>query len=205
MPQLPSIKGSVFAGVAEKVNKLFESGELSREAAERWLQPDDFALLDSKISIASWYDIFSYTRLSELLRDVVGAGSNRYLEQMGRETARRLLEAGLYSQMEYLRNTRVAAATSSQERYEAFGRDLKRLTTMSNSIYNVSKWTPLPDPDNKFRYIIEVTEAEAMSDVIFWRAKGFMNEQASIHGSGNLWDWQRVSRGVVRFHMTLDL
>jgi len=205
MPQVPSIKGSVFAGVAEKVSKLFESGELSREAAERWLQADDFALLDSRISIASWYDILSYTRMSELLRDVVGGGSNRYLEQMGRETARRLLEAGLYSQMEYLRNTRVAAATSSQERYEAFGRDLKRLTTMSNSIYNFSKWTPLPDPDNALRYLIEVTDARAMSDVICWRAKGFMNEQASVHGSANLWDWKRVSQDVVRFHMMLDL
>jgi hypothetical protein len=76
---------------------------------------------------------------------------------------------------------------------------------MSNSIYNFSKWTPLPDPENELRHLIEITDAAAMSDVICWRAKGFMNEMAAVHGNENLWDWKRVARDVVRFQMVLDL
>jgi len=205
MPQAPSVKGAVFSGVAEDIKKLFERGDLSRDAAGRWLTADDLALLDTHIAIASWYDIGAFNRFSELLRDVVGDGSNEYLEQMGRESAKRLLEAGLYSQLEYLQRTRVAEETVSHARHEAFGRDLRRLTTMSNSIYNFSTWTAMPDPENELRYLIEVTDAASMSDVICWRATGFVNEMAARHGDPNLWAWERIAREVVVFRMMLDL
>jgi hypothetical protein len=205
MPRVPSIKGAVFGAVAEQVLKLLERGDVSRATARRWLTEADFALLDAPVSIASWYDIGSFNRFSELLRDVEGDGRNEYLERMGRQSAKRLLDAGLYSQLEYLQRTRVAEESTSEGRHEAFGRDLRRLTTMSNNIYSFSTWTAMPDPENAFRYVIEVTDAGAMSDVICWRATGFMNEMAARHGDPNLWTWERVASDVVRFRMMIDL
>src|SRR5215470_6056370 len=102
MATIPSIKGTVFSVVVEDTKKLLASGRVSPRDAGRWLQPGDLALLEQPISISAWYDIRSYTRMSELLREIDGNGSNEYLRQLGRQTARRLLEAGLYAQMEYL-------------------------------------------------------------------------------------------------------
>ena len=61
MSSVPSIKGSVFSGVVEDVNKLLQSGLASRREAKRWLQPQDFALLEEPVVITRWYDIEDYT------------------------------------------------------------------------------------------------------------------------------------------------
>lgn len=201
----PSVKGSVMGGAVEQVKKLIAEGELSREEAGRWLRPGDLELLDGEIRIASWYDVDAFARLNELLRDVEGKGSNEYVRELGRQSARRLLDAGLYSQLEYLQRTRVAKATSARERYEAFGRDLRRLNTISRSIYNFGTWTVEDDPNHAQRYGVVVSDAAALSDVLCWRIEGFVNQMASVHGATDLWAWQRVAPDVIRLHMTRDL
>lgn len=101
MPALPSIKGSVFAGVVDDVRKLLASDRLKKSEVSRWLKPKDLECLESPIQMHEWYDIRIYTRMSELLRDVEGRGSNSYLVRRGANNAKRLLDAGLYSQLEY--------------------------------------------------------------------------------------------------------
>ena len=66
MARVPSIKGSVFGGVVEAVQKLLAEGELSREQAGRWLEPGDLSLLDGAISMAGWYDIRIFDRFTVL-------------------------------------------------------------------------------------------------------------------------------------------
>jgi hypothetical protein len=205
MSRVPSVKGSVFAAVVEGVKKLFAEGAVSRDQASRWLQPGDLALLDATISIAGWYDVRAFTRLSELLRDVAGDGSNEYLRRLGRESARRLRDAGIYSQLEYLRDTRVSKQRDRRARFEAFGQDLARLTTLSGSIYNFGRWTIQPDPEHPLRYVIVVSDAAPFSDVICWRAEGFINQMASLHESRDLWTWERVRPDLVHFRMLRDL
>lgn len=204
MAAVPSIKGSVFAAVVEDVAKLLERGRLRPEEAERWLEPGDLKLLTSPISISSWYDIRAYTRMNELLRDVEGGGDPRYLRERGRETARRLLEAGLYAQLEFLHRTEVSMAQGSAARFEAFGRDLRKLNTLSASILNFSRWAAVPDPEHG-RYRIEVSEAEHFPEVLCWRSDGFVNEMAVQHGEGDLWYWERPARDLVVFRMLRSL
>ena len=43
---LPSIKGSTIHGAIEDISKLLETGVVSLAQAERFLTPDDLALLD---------------------------------------------------------------------------------------------------------------------------------------------------------------
>ena len=205
MSSVPSIKGSVFSGVVEDVNKLLQSGLASRREAKRWLQPEDFALLDVPVVITRWYDIRSYARMNELLRDVEGGGSNQYLRTLGRQTANRLLEAGLYSQLEYLNRTEVSKVGDGPMRFAAFGRDLRLLTTISASILNFSRWTSQPDPDCAARYLIEVTEARDFPEVLAWRSDGFVNQMATVHGDPDLWSWARVGADRIVFRMIRDV
>ncbi|HTF34622.1 MAG TPA: hypothetical protein VK714_13110 [Myxococcota bacterium] len=205
MPSVPSIKGSVFATVVEDVCKSLATGALTRDQLDRWLQPEDIALLDEKIGVSSWYPIHSYTRMGELLRDVEGGGSNEYLRQCGRQTARRLLEAGLYSQLEYLHRAEVAKASGGRARFEAFGRDLRLLTTISASILSFSRWTVKPDAGHDLQYLIEVSEAQDFPEVLCWRSDGFVNEMAMQHGDSDLWRWSRPCQDLVVFQMTRKL
>jgi hypothetical protein len=211
MSRRASVKGSVFSGVIEEVRKLLANGDLSRGEAARRLEPGDLELLDSSISIAGWYDVGAFVRLNELLRDVRGGGSNEYLRDLGRESAQRLLDGGLYSQMEYLSRTQTRQATDPRARYEAFGRDLRRITTLSGSIYSFSKWSVEADPEHPLRYIVVVSDAKAFTDVICWRALGFMNQVVAVARAArgaetpsDLWLWERVAADLVRFRMLLD-
>jgi hypothetical protein len=203
--RVPSVKGAVFAGVVESVRKLLESGELTREEASRRLQPSDLALLDTPVSIAGWYPIGAFDRMSELMRDLVGGGDNDYLRNLGRESARRLLAAGIYSQFEYLHRITALQEKDPKARSEAFGRDLRRLTTMSGSIYNFGVWTIEADPDYPLRHRIVVSDAASFSDVCCCRAEGFINQMGHVRNNTDLWSWVRVSREAVHFRMTREV
>jgi hypothetical protein len=205
MTPAASIKGSVFAGVVEEVRKLLAGEVVSRRQAARWLRPEDLAFLDQAISVSSWYDIRSYARMGELLRDVAGEGSNEYLRQQGRQTARRLLEAGLYGQLEYLHRTEVSRATDAKARFEAFGRDLRLLTSLSASILNFSRWVAEPDPERPRRYRIVVSDADDFPEVLCWRSDGFVNEMATRHDDAELWGWDRPSRDRILFRMIREI
>ena len=205
MTRVPSVKGAVFAGVVEAVRKLLESGELTREEASRRLQPSDLALLDAPVSIAGWYPIGAFDRMSELMRDLVGGGTNDYLRELGRESARRLLSAGIYSQFEYLHRITALKEKDPQTRSEAFARDLRRLTTMSGSIYNFGVWTIEVDPDYTLRHRIVVSDADAFSDVCCCRAEGFINQMGHVRNNSDLWKWARVGRDVVQFRMMREV
>jgi hypothetical protein len=143
--------------------------------------------------------------MNELLRDVEGAGSNEYLRERGRQTARRLLEAGFYAQLEYLDRTELGRARGKEARFEAFGRDLRKLTTISASILSFSRWASKPEPGRADRYLIEVTEAEDFPEVLAWRSDGFVNEMASQHGEPDLWGWKRVAPDRIVFRMIRSL
>ena len=196
----PSIKGSIFASVVEDVNKVVASGDVRKDEVARWLGAAEIALLDAKILVSNWYDIRSYDRMNTLLRDVVGNGEDEYLRERGRETARKLGAAGIYAQMEYLNRTEVSRATGAA-RIEAFGRDLRKLTTISASILNFSVWTPKPDPEHADRYLIEVTDARDFPDTLAWRSDGFVNGMSAKHSPGDLWRWERPSPDRVVFRM----
>jgi hypothetical protein len=206
MSARPSIKGSAFLKVVEDVAKLLDGRALSRPEAGRWLRPEDFELLEAEVVISRWYDIRSYERMTGLLLAVAGRGNPEYLRRRGRETARRLLEAGLYTQLEYLQRTEAARAESPRERFAAFGRDLRILTTMSASILNFSKWGARPDPEIEGRYVIEVTEARDFPEVLCWTSDGLVNEMAAQHREGgDLWRWKREAPDRIVFRMNTDV
>jgi hypothetical protein len=97
----PSIKGSLFEAVVADVNALVAAGRITREELEARLEAADLPYLEEKIGAGFWYPIETYRRLLETLRDVEGgARANAYLRERGATAARRLIEGGLYRQMD---------------------------------------------------------------------------------------------------------
>ena len=205
MPSQPAIKGSAFSKVVEDVAKLLARQVLSRSEAARSLAPEDFELLEKGVVISSWYDIRSYVRMSELLLEVEGHGKHEYLRERGRQTAQRLLEQGLYAQLEYLQRTEASKAEAEAARFAAFGRDLKLLTTLSASILNFGKWASRTDPAHERRYLIEVSGARDFPEVLCWTSDGFVNQMATHHRQGaDLWSWERPRADLIVFRMTRE-
>jgi hypothetical protein len=205
MPTVPSIKGSVFAVLVEDIQKLLGAKRLKQDELKRWLNPKDLAYLESPVQPFEWYDIRAYARMSELLRDVEGGGSNEYLRRRGARNAKRLLEAGLYQQLEYTHRTLFSRESEKNARFEAFGRDLGRLTTISSSILNFGRTQHKPDPDRKMRWLIEVTQAKAYPEALVWASDGFTNEMARQHNTPDLWVWERPEPERIVWHMTREL
>jgi len=187
--------------VVEDVVTALDRAGLSRSDATKWLAPGDLALLDHAITVAGWYDIRCYDRMNALLLELEGGGSREYFRDQGRNTARRLLEGGLYAQLEYLQRTQVSKQTEQRSRFEAFGRDLRLLTSLSASILNFSRWSACPDRANEYHYLIDVTEAAAMPESLCWRSDGFVNGMAAVHGGPDLWSWTRPAQDHVVFRM----
>lgn len=201
MAATPSIKGSVFSVLVENLAKCVSRGDVSREELAARLEPGDVALLDATITVSDWYDIRSYDRINAVLLDVEGGGDVEYYREQGRQTARRLMEAGLYAQLEYLNRTEASSETDPHARFAAFGRDLRLLSSLSASILNFSRWSAVRDPDQELRYRIEVSDASAMPESLCWRSDGFVNGMASMHAGRDLWGWQRERPDFVVFRM----
>ena len=205
MPTLPSIKGSVFCAAVEDIQKLLAAKKLKREELDRWLKPKDIGYLDSPIQPFEWYDIRCYARMGELLRDVEGRGSNEYLKQRGAKNARRLLEAGLYSQLEYTKTTSFGRESDKKARSEAFGRDLRRLITLTSSILNFSRIEVKPDPEHPLRWMMETLQAKEYPEALCWSTEGLINEMARQHSSPDLWTWTRPELDRIVWRMTRDI
>jgi len=199
---IPSVKGSVFAAIVEDVQKLLAAHKVERDELTRWLEPKDVVVLDGAIHAHEWYDVRIYARMAELLRDVEGNGRDSYLQKRGERTARRLLDGGLYSQLEYLQQASFGRKGGAEERYAALGRDLARVTTLSANILNFSRWEAKPDPDHPKRWIMEVTGAKDYPDSLAWASCGFSNELARVQNQRDFWKWERVAPDRIVFRMT---
>ena len=75
----PCIKGVVIRISADRVRAMLETGKLREDDLERWLTARDVELISEPPRPTLWYPIETMTHLLELMRDVEGAGDERYL------------------------------------------------------------------------------------------------------------------------------
>jgi hypothetical protein len=198
----PAIKGSVINDLVEDVRKLVAEGELSRHEIEARLRPEDLAVLDAPTLLPSnWYEVETYRRMAELLRDEVGGGRNEYLRQRGFEKGKKLIDSGLYRQMEYLGRSQVTRELGAKARFESYGRDLRLLVTLSGSLLNFATWAVTQDPDHADRYRIEVRDAADYPEVLGWATEGLINAMADRHGLMGLWHYERPAPDLIIFRM----
>lgn len=201
MAEKPSVKGSLVAGAIETVRKLLEEGELSAGELAARLGPEDLALLEEPPNVSRWYDLEFHERLAELLYDLEGGPREEYFRKKGFARGQKLIEAGLYQQMEYTGRSQVSRELDPRARFEAYGRDLKLFVTLSSVILNFSRWSVARDPDHDDRYRIEVRDAADFPDFMGWGSEGLINAMASRHGLREIWRYERIAPDFVVFRM----
>ena len=205
-PDVPCYKGSVVAGAVTELNKRLDCGEITRDEAERFLQPEDFDMLEGVVMASQFYPLAAYARMCELLFQTIGRGSKDYLDEQGRESARSLIDGmGLYTQLNHVDHVEAAKHEDPQERFEAFGRDLELMNMVNGSIGNFGHISSRRDPDHPLRWIAEQELPVEFTDTLVWRVQGFRNEMAKRHGHDHLWTWERKSPTLIAWRMTRDL
>ena len=200
----PSIKGSGVSSLIEDLSKMREEGRAPAALLEQRLTPSDRALLDRPVNLAAWYDIHSYRRLAELLCEVEGRRED-LLRERGAAAAKRLAEAGLYQQMELVGRSR-DEDLDGDAAFEAYGRSLRLITTLSGSLLNFGRFAVEVDPDHPHRYCIEIHEADDFPEVLAHTTEGFINAMAEMAPTyrsyhGRMWKLEQ-SGGRSRYRMT---
>jgi hypothetical protein len=168
----PSIKGSAITVAVADVNRLVEEGRISREDLEVRLEPDDLKLLDEEIQVSGWYPVASYGRIADLLADVEAGpkGREAYLIRRGHATADRLFEAGLYAQLE-----RVKERVDNLDDDRVFDPHQVRLTlSLWGAMVNFTRWHYEPDPEDRESFTCEVSDAAAFPEALRLSNSGFL-------------------------------
>lgn len=155
---VPSVKGSLYQTVATEVRKALGDGRLGPER----LEPDDLERIDGEISIASWYPVDSYARLLRLLCELEGGGRRDWFVEGGRRSAERLVELGVYAQLD----DHTAGVWESR-----VGRSL---LSIAPALFNFGRWgwSGLSEDGS---FTITVEDASAMPEEVALRAYGFVS------------------------------
>jgi hypothetical protein len=201
----PSIKGSAITSTVEDVQKLVQTGVLSEHELERRLTLDALALVRQPIAASQWYDMRAVTSVVELLWEVEGRSNPEYMRRRGEEIAERLLQGGLYSQLEFVKRLNLDQHTSPEARYKAFDRDLRLMNTLSGSIFNFGLWTSRPDPEHEGRFLIEIQQATALPIPTSLATEGFLNRIMKEIRESARWCLERPRPDLVVYRMDRPL
>ena len=185
----PGIKGSVFAGIVEHLRELRDAGKISAAELELRLGREGIAVLETKIQPASWYSIQVYGRIRELLRDVEGGGKDQYTIDGGAASARRMIESGLYQQLEYLKHWKEWVpsgdpAVDQETRARLFRQQLTLVSTIYSSMFNFGSKKIMVDPEFPDRLQLEYWDDGLMPRVCRLAVLGFWNEMSLRWSSG---------------------
>jgi len=164
MGERPSIKGVLIGKLVEDVQSLLERREAEREQLESRLSAEVLELLEGKAEIGRWYPIEQYTELSELLLREEGSNRAEYLHQRGENALKRLMEAGLYQQFEYLKREDGAFRTRPS-RAELL-RSCRLVGSIMGALLNFGEQTWDWDPENPDIMLHQVRQAADYPEVL---------------------------------------
>jgi hypothetical protein len=171
MPDVPSIKGTALEAVVEDVRRLLGAGSVSRDALEARLEPADLELLEQKILPGVWYPNACHRRMTELLRDVEGGGTDEYVVRRGARTAERFLEAGLYHQIQ---RALASAGDEGGQDLEGVRRAVRLFMTLAGTVYSFGSWSLESDAAAPSRLRVEVRDAAHFTEMNRLTVLGFI-------------------------------
>jgi hypothetical protein len=168
---VPSIKATGFQSAADDLNRLIETGRISREEVEARVQAGDLRYLDKQLAATTWIPIDTYRRVVEILIEIEANGTPElYLHNRGVRAAQRLHKAGLYRQFE---------ASS-----ETWGNRVGKIaTTMAAVLYNFTKWS-FELGSQRGIFTITVDEATEFPDVARYTAQGYIEYTSRVVSGG---------------------
>lgn len=192
------IKGLAISSLVDDVRQLVGAGGVSEAEVGKHLEAEDLALLEEELDPFGWYPIESYERLTNGLLHLTGNKGVPWLRERGAAAAQRLLERGLYQQLDALKEGYTWATDNYLTR-------VRLIVTLHGSLLNFSKWQVEPDPDHERRVRIVVTEAGAYPEVLRHVTDGFINACDDAAGGGHGWESERVAPDRIVISMDSDL
>jgi len=159
-----SIKGVLLTKLVDDVRALLERRQAGRERLEACLSAGSLELLEGKVEIGRWYPIEQYTEISELIWKEEGGGRLEYLRQRGEEAMKRLMEAGLYQQIDYLRQEDRGLRTLLTRK--ELLRSCRLVGSITGALINFTKQTWEWDPENPEIMRHQICEATHYPEVM---------------------------------------
>jgi hypothetical protein len=168
----PSVKGAIFQMAVEAVKQAIETNQISREEVELKLEAEDLRFLDEKILVGRWYPVGTLDRMVQLTGGPAATEDPAYLVRRGRKAADQVLGNQIYGHF----------SETIHDRGDQGGASV---LTLAQLMMNFSRWQLLPyrngDPSH---FVIKVTEAGPMPDVLRYTAQGFIERVAELMVGG---------------------
>lgn len=161
----PCIKGTAFVSAVTDLEDLLESGRLTREQLELRLPPQDLEILEAKILPGDWYPIESYGRILDLLGETEGGGAGYHIRR-GRRAAERILQSGIYRQLD-------KAVERRAEKDEAALIGI--MLTVGRTLYNFGSWEFLREQSSPRVLRFELRDVGALPDNARLTIQGFVD------------------------------
>lgn len=197
---IPSIKGHIIDKLVEDVCAVRDRSDAMEALVEEHLDTDALELLEQKVNPASWYPLTTYDQLSLLLLETEGRGDPKYLRARGDAIGRRVMEAGLYQQLEFLERR------DHEITFESYKRDLRLIVSLQGAIVNIGTWGAEADPDHPDRIVLLARDLEGYPDTLCIATAGFMTGVSALaHECGIEWSYDRPSQREVRYRMDRDV
>lgn len=173
MPAEPSIKGAAIAKLIEDVQACLACSETDRVRLEANLSPETVRMLEGKVEIGSWYPVGMYNELTDLIWQEEGGGDPDYLRQRGEKMMKRLMEAGLYQQLDFL--DRIDRGLQAKLTRDDIQRTCRLIGSVSGAIRNFGKDTWTWDPDHPGCIVHHLHDALHFSEMLRLVSEGSEN------------------------------
>jgi len=190
----PSVRGSLFVSGVVAIRRHRESGVVSQEQLAARLGRVALELLDEKIDVGRWYPIAPFCEMIDMDWDLVGGREPDYMREMGRKTASRFFETGIYQQLDYARRSPRSASR------DALLRRAKLVMTVADALYSFIETAVEVERE---RLTIVYGNAEPFSEALRHTTEGFMNEVNRRQGASRSWTSERVTPDRVCFRLEL--
>lgn len=190
----PSIRGSLFVTGVVAIRRHRESGVVAPEQVAARLGPVALELLDQKIDVGRWYPIAPFCEMIDMDWDVAGGREPDYMRVMGRNTASRFFETGIYQQLDYARRSQRSSSRS------VLLRRAKLVMTVAEALYSFIETEVQVERE---RLTIVYGNARPFSEALRYTTEGFMNEVNCRQGASRTWTSERVAPDRVCFHLEL--
>ncbi len=172
MSAAPSIKGVLMAKLVDDLLALMERSEADRGRLEAQLSASTLELVDAKVEIGKWYPIEQYTELTEFLWREEGSSRAEYLHQRGENALKRLMEAGLYQQFEYLK--REDGAFRTRPSRADLLRSCRLVGSIMGALLNFGEQTWDWDPKDSDIMLHQVRQAADYPEVLRYMQEGVL-------------------------------
>jgi hypothetical protein len=202
----PQTKGLLLVPIAAEIRQFLQEGRISREDVEAELDLPVLKLLDGEISPISWYDGDTYPQLVQLLMKIEGyrPGDLSYVRQRGERAGRRLVESGLYQQLDYMKRRADEQKGAPLDR-KLFEQALRLINSVAAAFMKGGVWTLEEDPfcDDRLRFVL--TDVDGMSEENAHATWGILIGITTAGGGGFSWLYDRPAPDRILYRMDRDI